>query len=227
MKKKIGIIAFCIMLLLNSLVAFAADSGKGPIRGNMTVDGTQVTINLTVDEKSELTNAKLTVAYDSKAYELVSATEGPVLKKELDTVITDINTNKAGIVSLAWAQTDPLNESGTMLTVVLKIKDTKLTAATATVVVDELNKTKDGTPVQEETFTLTAPIGNGSSGTNPDKPKPPTTNGGGNNQGGNQKPSEGQNSETGDNSPIAALVIAAVLAGAAVIVLVVKKKKEA
>ena len=236
MKKTIGMVIFCMMLLLNCLTVMAAETD--PIVGNMTVDGTNVTVVMSGTAEWALTNGKVQVTYDTAKYELVSAEAGEILAEG----IVDINQDTPGVVSLAWAMVEAvtLEEETPILVVKLTLKDIDAEKVEVGVVLAEMYDAEGEVEAMEPEYQLEVELekepesdeseseseSKPEDETKPSQPSQPSQPTQPSQPSQPDQPSQGQNSATGDEAPVGRLVLTLGMAAAAVIGLLVLKKRK-
>lgn len=105
-----------LTMLFSAITASAAETDA--LSGSMTMSGTTITVVVDLAEGSEATNGEVQVSYDSAKMSLVSA-EGSDLWD-----VEDINeTYSTDTVSLMFASYEPVNEGGTVLTLVFTVAE--------------------------------------------------------------------------------------------------------
>lgn len=158
MRKKNGMIVallLCLLLLCNTITAFAAESD--PISGNMSKNNDKVTVTVSLAKGSQATNGEVQVSYDSTVLELVSAAGSELWDVE------DINkAYEAETVSAMFASAEPVSEGGTVLTLVFDIKkDCEVyEAEVAAKLYSELTSIVDSDDAGKEAVTFTVSVEN-------------------------------------------------------------------
>ncbi len=140
MKKRISSLMLCLTFLLAmSLFAFAADEqATAPdeqISASVHSDGAEVTVEVDLDEKTDIVYGKVTVEYNSDVYELEKAEEGEVLYD-----IYDLNLETDGVVSAAWAGLTPDEDGGSVVTIILAAYDEEAIYTDAGAIVVTVNE---------------------------------------------------------------------------------------
>lgn len=103
----------CLIMLCNAFTVSAAEAD--PMSGTMSLDGDKITVVVDLAKDSQATNGEVQISYDSAKMTLVS-TDGSDLWD-----VEDINeAYSTDTVSLMFASAAPVNEGGTVLTLVFE-----------------------------------------------------------------------------------------------------------
>ncbi|MBQ9355598.1 MAG: hypothetical protein IJT84_07980 [Clostridia bacterium] len=119
MKKFLALLCIICILLFPSTIVGAIGSSvtiSTPNRNAYRGDIIELPINISAN--SQIQALGFTIFYDITRYEIISADKGGILSGS-----TVINTNTLGKIIFSYASTSPLVQSGTIITLRIRIKD--------------------------------------------------------------------------------------------------------
>ena len=116
-------IAFCLVLALSSMSAFAAEkTAKSNDYFNTTMVAARdyVVVNVDLSKKSGLTSGQVVLFYDPEVMEMQWGFETSFFD------IADVNADYGeGAISFVWASDEPATYAENLMTLVFKVKDAK------------------------------------------------------------------------------------------------------